>query len=435
MAIFVSNQDETFQLTNTSQLIVPGFQAGVAGSDGSPGKSLEQPSNRMLPLTHPTSPPETNINDQPPLTNRGALITVPLVNQFLIDWAAFTFKLADPQEVVGIIRLKSELFTEIERGMHGYRKSLRFGNIGIFFDGQENMGCHVNMSGQGCRQYEGQFEVSPWLDLFTAVLDNKGKFTRLDLAQDNVDGLLDLDKLKSAIVNREIRSRFKKASENKNYHLSRDITQSDDGNTLYFGKRSSRVFVRFYDKAAQHEIPFFCNRAEIELKEQRAQKAAEFLAYGQPIGQLFVGILNQYLAIINLDNTNISRCSLQTWWSEWLQSTEKVKLTTAKAVKTVAEAMEYINRQYAPTLAMIKTHLGVVTFNDFIRELIKSGVERMSMKHEQILFLSSQKNADNYSQEQEEYEERAAIMEYDGGLDRKEAEELARLALDKENKP
>lgn len=371
--------------------------------------------------------------DKPPLTSRGALITVPLVNQFLIDWAAFTFKLNDPHEIIGIIGLKPSLFTELERGMHGYRKSLRYGSIGIFFDGQPNMGCHVSMSGQGCRQYEGQFEDNPWLDLFTSALSRNAKFTRLDIANDNVDGLLDLDKLKTAILNRETRSRFRKASENKNYNLGHDIDQRNDGHTIYFGKRSSRVFMRFYDKAAQMEVPFTWNRAEIELKDQRVQKAVNLLVSGLPVGQLFVGVLNEYLAIINLDDSNISRCTIQPWWSSWLQSTEKIRLTTSKVIKSVDEVMEYVKRQYAPSIAMIKTHLGAVSFNEYIRELIKDGTDRMNMKHEQILFISAQRTPDSYTQDQEEFDERAAILEYDGGMDRKEAEKAARLLLDQEN--
>lgn len=392
----------------------PGEAPGFSGSAESPGDAPE-----LLPPC-----PEA---DKPPLTNRGALITVPLVNQFLIDWAAFTFKLNDPQEVIKIIGLKSSLFTELERGIHGYRKSLRYGSIGIFYDGQANMGCHVVMSGLGCRQYEGQFDENPWLDLFKNALSFNVNFTRLDLAHDNVEGELDLVKLKDAIINRQTRSRFRTASENNNFILGRDVEQTDDGHTIYFGKRSSRVFMRFYDKAAQMKTPLPWNRAEIELKNKRAQKAVNLLVSGLPIGQLFVGVLNEYLTIINLDDSNISRCTTQSWWSDWLQSTEKIRLTTSKAIKTVEEAMEYVRKQYSPTLAMIKEHLGFVPFNDYIREMINDGAERMTMKHEQMLFLSAQRKADNYDQDQDGFEERAAIMEYDGGMDRNEAEKSAAL--------
>jgi adenosine deaminase len=97
--------------------------------------------------------------------------------------------------------------------------------------------------------------------------------------------------------------------------------------------------------------------------------------------------------------------------------------------------MEYVKKQYSPTLAMIKEHLGFVPFNDYIREMIKDGSERMTMKHEQMLFLSAQMKADNYDQEQEEFEERAAIMEYDGGMDRDEAEKAALQLQDREDRP
>ncbi|GFE60622.1 replication initiation factor domain-containing protein [Geobacter sp. AOG2] len=414
--------DSDLVATGQSSLKKPGFPAGLAGSAGNPGGKPE--------------PPTGGTNEaQPPLTNRGALITTPLLNQFLIDWVAFTVKIIDPQEILQIIGLKSELFSELDRGLYGYQKSLRFGNICVYFAGRPDMGCHVTMSGQGCRQYESQFPKIPWFALFATAITFKAKFTRLDIAHDNVDGALDLAKLKEAIINREIRSRFRKASETQNFDLSPDIEQSTDGHTLYFGKRSSRVFLRFYDKAAQLGLPFVWNRAELELKDKRAHEAAKYLSSGVPVGQLFIGILNQYLSVVCRDDSNTTRCSIQPWWSAWLQTVEKIKLTTAQEIKTVDEVMQYVKRQYAPSLAMIKTHLGATIFGYYIRELLKDGSERMGMKHEQILRVSSKGKADNYDEGQEKFEERAAIIEYDGGLDRTDAEELARRLLDQEDQP
>lgn len=384
-----------------------------------------------VPVTSPgdagavTGMPWQSSNSQPPTTNRGALITYPFVNQFLIDWAAFTFKLNDPFEVLKIINLNESLFTELERGIHGYRKSLRFGNICVYFEGRENMGCHVVMSGQGCRQYEGQFAENPWMELFINAIDHKASFTRLDLASDNVDGGLDLGKLKDAIINREIRSRFRKAIEIKEFSLSQETSQIDNGHTINFGKRISRIVIRFYDKAAQLEIPLPWIRAEIELKEKRAQLAVIKFVSGMPMGQLFTGIINEYLAVIYLDDSNISRCTIQGWWSDWLQSTEKIRLTSDKQIRCVEEVMEFVKRQYSPSLAMIKEHLGDLSFREYIRDILTDGTKRMGMKHEQMLFISAQGKADNYSSDQEEFEERAAIMEHDGGLSGKEAENAA----------
>jgi len=397
----------------------PDSSAVLVGSADNTGEMPEPPSGG-------TETP------QPPHTNRGALITIPLANRYLFDWVAMTFKTTNPHDVTETIGLDSSLFIGLERGINGYRKSLRFGDIGIFYDGQECMGCHVLMSGQGCRLYEGQFKDNPWRNLFKKALSLNASFSRLDIACDNVDSLLDLDKLKDAIINHQIRSRFRNANENRNYLLGGD---NDNGRTISLGKRSSRVYMRFYDKAAQMGTPLPWIRAEIELKKERAQISAIHFAEGMPIGQLFTGIMNEYITVINLDNENISRCSVQPWWSAWIQSTEKISLTTEKVIKTVDEVMEYVKRQYAPSIAMIKEHLGVIQFNEFMRDLITDGAERMGLKHEQILFLSSQRQADNYDATREDFEERAAIIEYDGGLDREEAERLAHALIDERDEP
>ena len=61
----------------------------------------------------------------------------------------------------------------------------------------------------------------------------------------------------------------------------------------------------------------------------------ETVVPGESIGTLATGIINTYFAIINDDDSNKSRCSLQSWWSEWLQSTEKIRLSTEQAIKLV----------------------------------------------------------------------------------------------------
>ena len=69
------------------------------------------------------------------------------------------------------------------------------------------MGCHVEMSGQGCRQYEGLQALS-WVDLFQKCLAVGANVTRLDLAIDTVDGSLPLADLYAAVRSGEIRTLF-----------------------------------------------------------------------------------------------------------------------------------------------------------------------------------------------------------------------------------
>jgi phage replication initiation protein len=250
------------------------------------------------------------------------------------------------------------------------------------------MGCHVEMTGQGCRLYEGHFPENPWQQLFSTVLAANAKFTRLDLAIDNVDGSLTLDKVWSAIQDHEqqIRTQFKewRRIQKGSFEKGKQIT----GDTIYLGSTKSHIQFRIYDKAQESGVDGHWIRFEIQLRDKRAHEAAKLFAAGEPVGTLATGIINNYFSIINNDDANPSRCSLQSWWSEWLQTTEKIRLTTEQSIKLVSDTMEFIKRQYAPSLAMINKHLGTTPFRSFVQEILEDGKERLSAKHERILAAS-----------------------------------------------
>ncbi len=325
----------------------------------------------------------------PPIANREVQITIPLENRSLLDWVSFTLKVNDPREALGIIGLLPSLFVELDYGFSGYRKSLRFGNICIYYAGRDDMGCHVEMSGQGCRQYEAQFDVNPWQELFKTVLNANGNFTRLDLALDNIDGALNLKRIHDALRDheRQIRTIFSDWSryEKGSFRAGEKIT----GETIYIGSTKSHIFFRIYDKAQETGIDGEWIRFEIEMRNNRAQEVARLFISDIYVGCLATGIINNYFAIINNDDSNKSRCTLQSWWAEWLQSTEKISLTTEKATRYVSDTMQFIKRQYAPSLAMINKHLGPGQFKSFIQETVHDGSQRMSTKHEQILAASA----------------------------------------------
>lgn len=368
MAVFVSTDVHIESPVKLSPQQGTDSPAGFAGSAGRPCRLSEPP-----------------FSDKPPLANREVEITPPPENRSLIDWASFTFKLDDPLTVANIIGLDPSLFTKCSFGFSGYRQSLKLGNISIYFDGRENMGCHVEMTGQGCRQYEGYFTENPWQELFQTVLAANGKFTRLDLAIDNVDGALTLERVWNAIQNHEqqIRTQFQgwRRMQKGSFEKGKQIT----GDTIYLGSQKSNIQFRMYDKAQESNVTGHWIRFEIQLRDTRAHEAAKLLAEGQTVGSLTTGIINNYFSIINNDDSNKSRCSLQPWWAEWLQATSKIKLTTAQAIKLVSDTMEFIKRQYAPSLAMIKKHLGTGPFKSYVQEIVEDGNERMTAKHEKIL--------------------------------------------------
>ena len=140
----------------------------------------------------------------------GAEITAPVApgeNQVLIDWLSWTLKTLDPDKAIEDSGLKMVPFTDIKGGCMGYKKTKRSGNITVYYDGSDNMGCHIVMSGQGCRQYETYKKTKHcWYQLLLLLTANGASITRMDIAVDNVDGNLDLDLLQQAIDKKEIRN-------------------------------------------------------------------------------------------------------------------------------------------------------------------------------------------------------------------------------------
>lgn len=322
-------------------------------------------------------------NEKPPLTNQGGVNDkIPPENRSLLDWLSFTVKQNDPYEALGIIGLQPSLFSELPYGFSGYRRSLRFGDISIFYAGREDMGCLVNMTGQGCRQFESQFNDNPWLELIQNAFAANVNFTRLDLALDNVNGALTLDRIWTAIDDHEkqVRSRFSewKRMQTGSFCEGKKIT----GETIYLGSAKSHTLFRVYNKAQQLGLDGHWIRFELRLRDKRAQEGLKLFLSGVPVGKLSAGIINN-------DDSNKSRCSLQLWWAEWLESTEKIRLTTEKTIKYVSDSMEFMKRQCAPTLAMINQHLGAAPFKMFLGELVDNGRNRMGAKHERILAASA----------------------------------------------
>jgi phage replication initiation protein len=111
------------------------------------------------------------------------------------------------------------------------------------------------------------------------------------------------------------------------------LSQKITGETIYLGSNKSHTLFRVYNKAQQLGLDGHWIRFELRLRDKRAQEAIKLFASSMPVGCLATGIINNYFAIINNDDSNKSRCSLQTWWAEWLQSTKKIRLTTEKAIK------------------------------------------------------------------------------------------------------
>src|SRR5699024_9326457 len=104
-----------------------------------------------------------------------------------------------------------DIFQEIDRGMLGYKDQKTYKNISVLWNGNKDMGVHIIISGQGCRQYETENNLIGLIDRINKV---EGKVTRIDLALDDIKGdLIPFEKMLQDIITGNIASRWKTTTE------------------------------------------------------------------------------------------------------------------------------------------------------------------------------------------------------------------------------
>jgi hypothetical protein len=120
------------------------------------------------------------------------------------------------------------------------------------------MGVHVSWSGSALRTVNAR-----------AVLRNAltlgGKCRRIDIAFDIPDAV-DFDELQDALKTGRAHTRSRKYSR----------IESDSGNTIYVGSRTSEQMLRIYDKQAESGLDHALTRFELECKGEMAEGIAKY---------------------------------------------------------------------------------------------------------------------------------------------------------------
>lgn len=307
----------------------------------------------------------------PPYSDTGAQTA-------LIDWLGVTFP--DGTTLAAIYELFDlDGWVTLPKGSMGYRKGLIRGNVRILYDGSSGMGVHIEASGKGCRELEGDKIVSDW-PAFLGVLKNAhGRFSRLDAALDDKSGLLDLDAIASCVDAGEVVSRYKFSDEFKRKLLQDGSVQ---GRTLYFGSPASDTRVRIYDKAAEQRVAGPWVRVELQSRNDRAELlAAVIVHYGfEEVSGILRGLIDFK---VKGTNSQRERWDTRDWWNTFLNGVKKLRLSTAPAARSIDKSFAWCQRQVAPTLAMIIIAMG----GDYevLEKLVKDGQRRLRPHHKALL--------------------------------------------------
>jgi len=355
----------------------------------------------------------------PPCSNRGVQNTSRSALRACVDWVQVTFKTVhDLQTIYGILGMSEDDFEDCPTGIYGYKCQRRAGHISILYDGGPDMGIHVQMTGQGCREYE-TYGPKDWRQFFADCFAHDGVFTRLDGAIDDIayegqQPYFTLNKLYRKVREGAVRSRFKRGKYVQSLLLE-DGTSL--GETLYFGREQSDIQIRFYEKDFERldagkeleEGIIAWNRTEMQCRRDRAQALALYVVNSDDIGKVLAGALRNYIAFcVRQNDTNKARWPLCRWWEDYLGDVEKLRLTMVAPDRTVERVMRWIERSVAPSLGMIfAANDGDM---DLIMRYIIDGMDRMTK--EQIALAKEYSDERERERREREYARRNRWNEY-----------------------
>ncbi len=294
-------------------------------------------------------------------------------NCILIDWFSATTRIWEPVQLITYLGLDIGQF-QTSYGFYGYHDRLFYGGISIHFNlrnDEQHNSVMLEMSGQGCRQFETS-SAAGFTQLFCDVDNGDFEIKRLDIAYDDVDkesnGLLDIGIIARYTLHQRFVTKWGGGQVVDSFKNGSNNEAMVQALTVQFGSRQSAIMLRIYDKAQERGgLDYHWVRAEMVLKGQRASAFIAELLSGKPIGELYAGVLRNYLRFIRLDHSRRERCSTVGWWEKFLAGAASIKLYSTKTVDyNLARVREYVINQAGNS---IETYMACVGVGKFIEEL------------------------------------------------------------------
>lgn len=211
-----------------------------------------------------------------------------------------------------------------------------------------------------------QYRLIYWLDRLGL------KFTRVDISLDDYDRRITFDQVREA-GNNGLYQFFDKFD----YRASKIVRDAPIVPTCYFGSEKSDKRLRFYDADTVHGIG--ADRWELQLRRDYAEVAIEdYLAESDCLARLLVGSIR----FIESRDENWRHLKTCDWWQSLVKATSGVKkLDRPKVENHPYDVIAWLERQVAPSLAVIHDGKGREWFIDFVDYLVDEGRVRFQPKH------------------------------------------------------
>ena len=315
----------------------------------------------------------------------------------LFDYVRIRFPTLDIQHIIkDVLKLNINYMLHEDFGFYSYTEHYYLGDIFVFTSADEEKGVLLELKGKGCRQFESYLlaQERSWYDFLMDTLVEGGVMKRLDLAINDRTGILDIPDLTAKCNREECVSVFRSFKSYASGELIKKQEQDKAGmgHTLYIGSLKSEVYFCCYEKNyeqyAKLGIPvseaLIKNRFEIRLKNERAYYAVRDLLTHYDAERTAFSIINRYIRFVDMEEDKRREdWKLNDRWAWFIgKGREPLKLTTQPEPYTLSRTLNWIARQVAPTLKMLK-RIDAGNNTDYLKNIEQNA--KLTEKHEQII--------------------------------------------------
>ena len=287
----------------------------------------------------------------------------------IIDWMAFSITEKPNVVLAWLMSLLNGVWDIKSYAPGKHTRTRTCGGVTAYTDAPFDDSIRLTVTGQGCRELEQTGIVSSWPDFLSTMLDAGARFTRLDVALDDKNGLLDMDTIFACCDAGLLTSRTEHVNQNK----ASDTTGGLEGRTATFGKRGSDTYIRFYDKGLKENISSHWVRVELEARDKRAQALAEAIVKNGA-GVVPSTILG-YLRFRERGATERKdRWPTASWWTDFLGTEKRFQLTVTPRDVTKDKSRLWLLHGVARTFARYYDAEGEA----FLKEMLERGRRRNS---------------------------------------------------------
>lgn len=294
--------------------------------------------------------------------------------KYKIDWLSFTIS----AKIVDVTnRLLKKLNYDINEfdnvpGRYFYNSGLTLsGYVNIYYNDKskevyKNSSDTVNFvfTGQGCSDLYSR--VSGNLNyILNTISGFDAKVTRLDIALDDFEGILNLDLIEDKLKNGHYRS--SKKTYNVNHGKDVDVSNK----TIYVGSKRNNssagsYYLRIYDKKAQYIsknqiLPDYVvqsgiwQRYEISYSKGKADYIFHRLVDGVPIGVLYKQTMKNAIEfLIPSKDKNKSRWKVCKWWKDFIDIQDKIDFGDHERDVMLNDLLEWIKKSVLPSLKLLE---------------------------------------------------------------------------------